>query len=129
MSAGRYDLKIEKGARLVQTFAYLDDAEEPIDLSGYEGRFTIRTPDADGAIVAGFDLQTSDTAPAIAVGGGDDANEIEVDLSALLTVDGPADGCKGWYTLKVWPPGEPENADRIAEGYVRWSPESSRDDA
>lgn len=126
MRAVRYDLVIEKGARESRIFRYLDSERAAIDLTGFEARFTIRAPDVDGDIVEGMDLRTSDSPPAITIAG--TAGEITVDLSALLTLNAPVDGCKGWYTLKIWPTANPGQAIRLAEGNVRWIPESTRDD-
>lgn len=126
MRAVRYDLVIEKGARESRVFRYLDSAREPIDLTGYEARLTIRAPDVDGDIVEGMDLRTSDSPASLTIDG--TAGEIAVDLSALLTINDPDTGCEGWYTLKVWPSSAPGDAIRLAEGRVRWSPESTRDD-
>lgn len=127
MRAVRYDLVIEKGAKLSRVFRYLDSEREAIDLTGYEARFTIRAPDVDGDIVEGLDSTTSGgSSSMIEIDG--EAGEIAVDVSALLTVESPASGCKGWYTLKIWPASTPGDAIRLAEGAVRWSPESTRDD-
>lgn len=124
MRAVRYDLVIEKGAKLTRVFRYLDSAGEAIDLTGYDARFTIRAPDVDGDIV--IDLKTTDSDPAVTIDG--PAGEVTVALDALLSTEAPESGCKGWHTLKVWPTAAPDEAIRLVEGPARWSPESSRDD-
>ena len=126
MRAVRYDLVIEKGAKLSRVFRYLDSEREAIDLTDYSARFTIRSPDVDGEVVDGLDLNTTDDPTSISIDG--EAGEVAVDLSALLTVNDPGSGCKGWYTLKVWPTATPADAIRLAEGAVKWVPESTRDD-
>jgi len=125
MRAVRYDLVIEKGAKLSRIFRYLDSELEPIDLSDHVARFTIRAPGVDGTMVLDEQSDASSTSWLDIDG---PLGEISVDLSALLTVEELEDGCRGWYTLKVWPAGEPENAIRLAEGSVRWVPEATVDD-
>ena len=122
----RYDIVIEKGATWTRTFQCLEsDGETPIDLTGYVARLTIRSPDVDGEIVLDARSDTSD--PEIVIDGPE--GKIEVDLGALATsADTLAGVCKGWYTLKRWPDGSEDEANRVAEGYVRWAPESTRDD-
>lgn len=122
----RYDVVIEKGAKWTRIFRCLEsDGETPIDLTGYVARFTIRSPDVSGDIV--LDAQSDDTSGQVTINGA--AGEIAVDFGALSTAaEAPDDGCKGWYTLKRWPDGDEDEAERVTEGYVRWSPESTRDD-
>jgi len=42
MSAGRYSFTIEQGATLDFELAYKDSSDDPIDLTGYQGRMQIR---------------------------------------------------------------------------------------
>jgi hypothetical protein len=42
MSAGRYSFTIEQGATLDFELAYKDSSNNPIDLTGYQGRMQIR---------------------------------------------------------------------------------------
>lgn len=125
MTAGRHDLVIERGARFSRTFRFRDSEGELIDLAGRVARFTIRAPDVNGAIV--LDLNSADSPEKLELG---DEGEWIVDLGALQTAaDVPEDGvCNGWYTLKDWPEGDEDDATRRVEGFIRWSPESTRDD-
>jgi len=42
MSAGKYSFTIEQGATLDFELAYKDSSDNPIDLTGYQGRMQIR---------------------------------------------------------------------------------------
>ena len=42
MSAGRYSFTIEQGATLDFELAYKDSSNDPIDLTGYQGRMQLR---------------------------------------------------------------------------------------
>ena len=42
MSAGRYSFTIEQGATLDFELAYKDSDNNPVDLTGYQGRMQIR---------------------------------------------------------------------------------------
>lgn len=125
MTAVRDDWVIEKGAIFSRAFQYLDpDTEEPIDLTGYVARLTIRAPNVDGAIVAEY-LSSASGSP-LTVDGAEGTLDFAADV--VDSLDAPADGCMGWYTLKAWPDGQESQAIRFAEGVVRWSPESTRSD-
>jgi len=50
MSAGRYSFTIEQGATLDFELAYKDSNNNPIDLTGYQGRMQIRPSVGSGTI-------------------------------------------------------------------------------
>lgn len=126
MTAVRYDLTIEKGAQLALVFRCLDSDGNVRDLSDYSARFTVRETNVTGDIVEGYDSTTGDSPDLATIDG--EAGEVSLTLPASLTSTSPAAGCRGWYTLKIWPADDEEAAERIAEGVVVWAAESSRDD-
>lgn len=122
MPAGRHDILIEKGATYRQVFQYLDADENAIDLTGWSARMKVRTPDYEGDVVHGFDLDTNASPGGITISAED--GEITVEVSAEDTAAVAADVCRGVYDIEL------EDPDgvvvRLVEGRVRFSPESTR---
>lgn len=121
------DLTIERGAELLLYFRLTDPTTgDPVDVTGWGARWTVRTPNANGELVTGYDLSTGDSPPGIEIADGPDGLFL-VRLDAETTRVGPDDSCRGWQTFKGWE-SDPLAAKRYAEGVVRWSEESTRDD-
>jgi hypothetical protein len=49
--ATQYNLSIDAGATFTQEFEYLDDAGDPIDLTGYTATFQIRNTPEDALVI------------------------------------------------------------------------------
>lgn len=118
---------IEKGAEYALDFQCLESDEETlVDLTDTVARFTIRAPDASGVIV--YDVRSDDTSGELALDLATSTFQLRIPASVTALLGDGVDGCKGWATMKRWPSGDEDAAVRMAEGPVRWSPESTRDD-
>ena len=59
MTAGTYNITIEKGATYLQSFYWTDNAGNAIPLDGYTAKMQIRYLDATGSLAAEFNTTNS----------------------------------------------------------------------
>lgn len=78
--AGRWDDVIEQNATWARQLVYLDDAGDPVDLTGYTATMTLREAAADVAALA----LTSSPAAGITLGGA--AGTIAITMTAAQTM-------------------------------------------
>lgn len=129
MPAARDDWIIERGAAFSRSFQYTDlETEEPVPFESTPmvAELAIRAPNAAGDLVERY-LSTDADSP-VSIDEADGVIDVEL-LSSHTRDDVPDEGgCDGWYTLRAWPVGDEDHAIRMAEGFVRWTPESTRPD-
>lgn len=129
MSAGKYSFVIEQGATLSFELQYKDGANQPISLSGYNGRMQIRptvgssvvyltlssslNPDGTGLNFSGSNGQMPITSGSIGV-------YIASTTSSLL------DFGQAVYDLEIYTNATPPVVTRLIEGNIRLSKEVTR---
>ncbi len=115
LSAGKYNLMIEQGAKFGVQFTWQDKDGNPIDLSLWTGQIQFRESKDDTSI-----LYDSDTAGDIVMGGV--AGTVDFNLPTLTTTEFTFDDCL--YDLELTDPdGE---ITRLVEGRVSLSKEVTK---
>ena len=113
MSAGKDDIKIEKGATYTKTWLYKDSLSVGIPLAGYEGRMQIRERKDSEAFIIEL---TSSPAAGITIEDAGEAGRVDVRIGAddtdLLNVN------TATYDLELYMPADVTEVIRLVEGAV-----------
>lgn len=120
MSAAKYEVAIEQGAKLARTFLYQDSDGVAVPLTGFSGRMQIRESAEDTTVL--HEMTTANGGlifEAAAVIG-----QIEMYIGATDT-DAFAFS-KAVYDLEVFDDGDVDNVIRLLEGDVTVSPNVTR---
>lgn len=125
MAAGKYNLRIEQGTTVNIDLQYVDNAETPIDLTGYTGRMQIKSDYANNNPITYLTATTEAS-----------SSEAHITFSGSLGNNTPSDGvigihipaattaafdfCRGRYDLELV---SGSNVTRLLEGVVILSKE------
>jgi len=116
MAAGKLDLIIEQGATFRHHLDYLDQDENPIDLTGYDARMHIREHIEDDILL--IDLSTINGR--IALGAGHvGAIDIEIDATTTANIDWE----RAYYDLEIE---KDTYVRRVIQGVIRVDKEVTR---
>lgn len=115
-SPGAYDFTIYQGANLDFTATWLDDSDEPINLTGWDAEMQAR-PRVDAELLL-FALSVGN---GITLGDAEGTIQIQMDAEETSALDFD----RGVYNLElISPPGQ---VTRLLEGTVRLSKEVTRE--
>jgi hypothetical protein len=84
MLAGRYDIIADQGSTLNRALIYVDSANVPVDLTGYDAAMQVRENYGSTALV--LSLSTDGTAPEITLGGTAGTIDVSVPASVMATI-------------------------------------------
>ena len=124
MSAGRYSFTIEQGATLDFELAYKDSSNNPIDLTGYQGRMQIRPSVGSDTIYITLSSSLDDDGTGLNFSGSDSLNPptsgtigifISANSSSLLDFN------EASYDLELATGSEFPIVTRLLEGNVKLS--------
>jgi hypothetical protein len=118
MIAGRYDIIADQGSTLNRALVYLDSADVPVDLTGYDAALQVRENYGSTALV--LSVSTAGTAPGIVLGG--TAGTIDVSVSASVMADVPA----GVYVYDLELDGGDDGVVKPVRGQFEVRPEVTR---
>jgi len=119
MAAGIYNMELEQGVTKTIQVTYQDSDEQAIDLTGYQGRGSIRYKATDADVIAEFEVTV--TTPL------EGKVTIVLDADALtnLTLKGKAynELTMGVYDIELY---KDDNVIRLLNGTVSISPEVTK---
>lgn len=124
MSAGRYSFTIEQGATLDFELAYKDSSNNPIDLTGYQGRMQIRPSVGSDTVYTTLSSSLDDDGTGLNFSGSDGLNPptsgtigifISAASSSLLDFN------EAVYDLELATGSQYPIVTRLLEGQVRLS--------
>ena len=115
--AGKYGITIEEGVKFELTITYVDENEDPVDLTDCTACMDIRETKESDSVIATL---TSDSG--ITLGGA--AGTIDLEISAEDTRAMNFD--KAYYDLEIYPGGLKSETIRLLEGKVKLSREVTR---
>jgi len=84
MLAGRYDIIADQGSTLNRALIYVDSANVPVDLTGYDAAMQVRENYGSTALV--LSLSTDGTAPEITLGGTAGTIDVSVPASVMAAI-------------------------------------------
>jgi len=124
MSAGRYSFTIEQGATLDFELAYKDSSNDPIDLTGYQGRMQIRPSVGSDTVYITLSSSLDDDGTGLNFSGSDGLNPptsgtIGIFISA--TSSSLLDFNEAVYDLELATGSEYPVVTRLLEGQVKLS--------
>lgn len=117
MAAGVYDIICEQGATFRKTFTWLDENEQPIDLTGCSARMQVRSSHKATTTWVSLTTATNGGLTITPLTG-----TIAVVISATVTATLPVN--KGVYDLEVVHPSG--DVTRLMQGAFTVSPEVTR---
>ena len=124
MAAGRYSFTIEQGATLDFELAYKDSNNDPIDLTGYQGRMQIRPAIGDSTIHITLSSSLDDDGTGLNFSGSDGLNPptsgtIGIFISAVSSSQ--LDFSEAVYDLEIASGSTYPVVTRLLEGKVQLS--------
>jgi hypothetical protein len=116
-TAASYSLVVPRGSTWEDDFTYVDDAGEPIDLTGYEARMQVRT------VKGQYGLTTAETLVMELLTTGADPKRVRIKVAAADTITlntANAKKVKHVYSLELYKPAgaEPEYVIPLVQGPV-----------
>lgn len=124
MSAGRYSFTIEQGATLDFELAYKDSSNDPIDLTGYQGRMQLRPSVGSDTVYITLSSSLDDDGTGLNFSGSDGLNPptsgtIGIFISAASSSQ--LDFSEAVYDLEIASGSTYPVVTRLLEGQVKLS--------